>query len=450
MADEKLCTVLKELRLNTYIEVFKEENVTCDLISKMTKDDFLSVGLMDNAIIMRLRIKCCFFGGETPNKEVSTSGAPKYIIPKQILRNLLEEGFLIKEISNMLNVSERTVYRRMEEYELKKYNFTDIEDDELDSQMIQLIDNFPNCGEVMLRELLKERKIVVTRQSLRDCLYRIDKIGSSMRKKKKLHRRIYTVQGPNYLWHLDTNHKLVRWNFIITGIVDGFSRLPVGLFCTNNNKATTVLQCFRSSVEEYGLPSRVRSDKGGENVLVADYMLQKRGPGRKSMITGKSTHNQRVERSWRDVYTGVLSYFSFIFTYLEDQNVLDSSNLVHITALHYVYLPLIGEKLERWKQAWSTHRLRTVNSSPIRLWVSGQMTHPIGVAPDNVDEFYGAEDYNNTEEQEDTRPIFEFDGIPLSEDCLRDLENLLSIDQREDCGISHYNEAVRIITQYQT
>ena len=45
-----------------------------------------------------------------------------------------------------------------------------------------------------------------------------------MRKKKKLHGRIYTVQGPNYLWHLDTNHNLVRWNFIITGIVDGFSR----------------------------------------------------------------------------------------------------------------------------------------------------------------------------------------------------------------------------------
>ena len=95
----------------------------------MTKDDFLSLGLMDNAIIMRLRIKCCSFGGETPNKEVSTSGAPKYIIPKQILRNVLEEDFLIKEISNMLN--ERTVYRRMEEYELKKYNFTDIENDEL-------------------------------------------------------------------------------------------------------------------------------------------------------------------------------------------------------------------------------------------------------------------------------------------------------------------------------
>ena len=49
------------------------------------------------------------------------------------------------------------------------------------------------------------------------------------------------MKGPNHLWHIDTNHKLVRWNFIIVGGIDGYSRLPVMLECRDNNKSDTIL-----------------------------------------------------------------------------------------------------------------------------------------------------------------------------------------------------------------
>lgn len=72
-----------------------------------------------------------------------------------------------------------------------------------------------------------------------------------------------------------------RWRIVIHGGIDGFSRIPVYLHASNNNKADTLVKLFQEAVINYGVPSRVRSDKGGENVDVASYMLShpRRGPG---------------------------------------------------------------------------------------------------------------------------------------------------------------------------
>ena len=85
------------------------------------------------------------------------------------------------------------------------------------------------------------------------------------------------------------------------------------------------MELFLNAVENYGLPSRVRSDKGKENVDVAWYMLNHplREPGRGSMICGRSVHNQRIERLWRDVFGGVIKLHYDIFYQLENLELLD-------------------------------------------------------------------------------------------------------------------------------
>lgn len=80
----------------------------------------------------------------------------------------------------------------------------------------------------------------------------------------------------------------IRWRILIHGGIARFSRLSVYLCASNNNKASTVFHVFEKAVNEYGMPSRVRFDKGVGNVDVSCYMLNRpqRGPGKGSMITG--------------------------------------------------------------------------------------------------------------------------------------------------------------------
>ena len=99
--------------------------------------------------------------------------------------------------------------------------------------------------------------------------------------------------------------------------IDGISRLVVYIRWSDNNRAATVYNLFLKAVQQYGLPSCVRSDQGSENQLVARHMNERRGAERGSMITGSSVHNHRIERLWRDMHRCVTQlYYYFVFLLL--------------------------------------------------------------------------------------------------------------------------------------
>ena len=90
------------------------------------------------------------------------------------------------------------------------------------------------------------------------------------------------------------------------------------------------------------------------------------------VLTGRSTHNERIERLWRDVTRCVSSSFIDTFTALEAEQMLDPTNEVDIFCLHFVFLPRVNKALADFKGSWNSHPLSTEgNKSPLQLFVEG-------------------------------------------------------------------------------
>ena len=72
-----------------------------------------------------------------------------------------------------------------------------------------------------------------------------------------------------------------------------------------------------------------------ENVLVAQFMLERRGLDRESIITGSSVHTCWLERAHRDVYVGILRLYAKLLDEMEKQTgILDPLNKLYRFCLH--------------------------------------------------------------------------------------------------------------------
>ncbi|ROI15247.1 hypothetical protein DPX16_1400 [Anabarilius grahami] len=252
-----------------------------------------------------------------------SSGRPRFSITEEQLRFLIEYNFSTKQMADILCVSRRTVKRRLREFSISlRDRYTDLSDSDLDNRVREVVGGNDELGAESVWARLAGQGIVVQRHRVRQSLIRANPVGAAQRvTTRRLHRRVYQVAGPNSLWHLDGNHKLIRWRIVIHGGIDGYSRLVVFLKASSNNRSDTVFHSFVEAIGQYGLPSRVRCDNGGENNAVCLFMNVFRGFTRGSALRGRSTHNQRIERLWRDVWRGISNTYYALFMLLESEGI---------------------------------------------------------------------------------------------------------------------------------
>ena len=314
----------------------------------------------------------------TQNSEENIIGRPLLAITREQLEHLRSLYFSWQKIAKLLHVSISTIQRRRIEFEMEEQSYSDISNEELDSIYLALSNSngntivTPNLGRRRFLGALRSRGLKIQRRRVSESIRRVDPVGTALRWRLVIHRRKYFVPAPNSLWHIDSTHKLIRWKFIVHVCIDGKTRLLIYCHCANNNKAETVLSLFEDGVIKWGLPSRVRSDYGMENYLVASYMIENRGAGRGSIITGSSVHNCRVERTHRDVYSGVLVFYAKLFENMERRGILDPLDDTHLFCLHFVFLPRINSSLQEFVAQMNNHPVSTEgNMSPLQLWEKG-------------------------------------------------------------------------------
>jgi hypothetical protein len=210
-------------------------------------------------------------------------------------------------------------------------SYSNISNEDLHQKIVQILTTFPNTGYKRMKGFLLAEGLKLTDQRVRESMRLVDPAGVYQRtlSNRAIVRRQYNVEYFNQLWHLDTNMKLIRyfyryksinifrkyirsavkgrysesafcfsWNIVIRSCIDGKTRLVVYLDASGDNRAETNCASFLKAVAQYGIPYRTRSDKGGENVLIARFMIEQRGVNRASHICGRSVHNQRCDRCY--------------------------------------------------------------------------------------------------------------------------------------------------------
>lgn len=144
------------------------------------------------------------------------AGRPRYDLPRGQLRFFIEHGFSCSRISAMLGISQSTINRRMSEYGLSiRSTYSDIAEHDLKDIICQVHESFPNAGYRLILGWLNQRGLRVQESRVRRLMREVDPIGVTNRFFRSIYRRTYTVGGPQSLWHLDGNHKLIKLVVIV-------------------------------------------------------------------------------------------------------------------------------------------------------------------------------------------------------------------------------------------
>lgn len=299
-----------------------------------------------------------------------------------ISKKYFNEGYNYKDIVRLLErrhnkyVSLRTLERRFREEKMRRKNLVESELHEIIKAIdLELEGSGKNLGYRLMKKKIREEYDVIAKDlTVLKILRVLDPAGIERRSRYGLKRRIYTVLGPNFIWHIDGHDKLKTYGFYVHGAIDGFSKKLIWLTVATSNKNPHIIAFYYlNAIKKFKcVPTLLRSDAGTENPIVEGiHKALRQGQddelaGERSYITGKSVHNQRIESFWAKLRGLVTGFYINFFKKMEAEDLLDTNNKLEIEVLRFCFGPLIQHDLNKAKKVWNLHRIRKQRSRGIK------------------------------------------------------------------------------------
>lgn len=166
----------------------------------------------------------------SPVKVIRTGrrGRPRKVISRAYLTDAASATKNISQpkLGKAIGVSRSTIRRNRQRYGIS-IAYSNLSNAELDILLRAYKRDRPDSGIRYAIGYLRRKGLRVQRWRVIQSLRRIDGIGGALRERRQIRRRKYMSKRPNYLWHCDGHHKLIRWRIVIHGFIDGYCRTVV-------------------------------------------------------------------------------------------------------------------------------------------------------------------------------------------------------------------------------
>lgn len=296
------------------------------------------------------------------------------------IKKYYNDGFSCVEILEFLakyhgyNISLSTLKRRLREQGLHKRALVGRRQPiEIITTAIQneLYGSGADIGYRRMHAALLKKGINCRREDVRKIIKELDPEGVDLRRKRRLRRRKYVSQGPNYAWHIDGHDKLKPFGFSIHGCIDGFSRRLIWLKVGPSNKMPEIVaKYYLDAVTELGgVPKKLKADNGTEHSLIEPIHIylssldEDNENALESFSIIPSTQNQRIEAYWSLLQRDRIGWWKRFFRDMVDLDLFHNGDPVLLDCIRFCFMDLLRKDLDSIRNEWNVHILSSSRNS---------------------------------------------------------------------------------------